>query len=254
VTLALDTVALGVAQVRAAADFYEAVFAPATTERDGATVLDLGGNGEVVLAERDALARSAWRDGASSGFGGYTLNFIVEQPAEVAAVIDAAERNGATVLKPAKKSLFAGYSGVFRAPDGAIWKIASPKRKDSGPAADPPAPTETVVLLAVAEPKASKAFYEALGLVADRDYGDKYIDFTLRPGATRLGLMKRAELAKDAAVDPAGAGFSGLVLERAVASEDEAAELLGAAVTAGGTAGAGHFADPDGHLWRAALR
>lgn len=248
-TLALDAITLEVPQVRAAADFYAAVFAPETAERDGATVLDLGGNGEFVLTERDSESQ------APTGFGGWTLNFIVEQPSEVKAVLDAAERGGATVLKPAKKSMFAGFSAVFRAPDGAVWKVASPKRKDSGPAGEPPVPTETVLLLAVADPKASKAFYEKLGLVVDRDYGDKYIDFELVPGSTRLGLMRIADLAKDAGVDPAGEGPGGLVLEHRTANADETAGILAAAASAGGaTVDAAHFADPDGHLWKVAAR
>ncbi|WP_030157473.1 VOC family protein [Glycomyces sp. NRRL B-16210] len=248
-TLALDAITLEVPQVRAAADFYSEVFAPKTAERGGATVLDLGGNGEIVLTE--------WGSGAPepAGFGGWTLNFIVEQPAEVKAVLDAAERGGATVLKPATKSMFAGFTAVFRAPDGAIWKVASPKRKDTGPAGEPPIPTETVLLLAVADPKASKAFYEKLGLVVDRDYGDKFVDFALVPGATRLGLMRIADLAKDAGVDAAGEEPGGLVLEHRTATSDEAAEVLAAAAAAGGGAvDAAHFADPDGHLWKITAR
>src|SRR5699024_3265537 len=113
------------------------------------------------------------------GFRGYTLNYTVDQPSEVESVMALAAKAGAEVLKPAKKSLFAGVSAVFRAPEGTVWKIAAPTRKDTGPAGHPPKPTEVVVILGVAAPKASRDFYVSLGMDVDRDYGNKFIDFKL---------------------------------------------------------------------------
>jgi predicted lactoylglutathione lyase len=176
-------------------------------------------------------------------------------------VLNAAFQNGARVLKPAKKSLFAGFSAVCQAPDGAVWKLAAPIRKDTGPAGGPPLPTETALFLGVAEPNASKAFYTALGMIVDRDYGSKYIDFRLAPGTCRLGLLPRQVLAKDAGVGEAGTGFRAMVLTCEAGSRAEVDALLAAAVSAGGrvavAAGeteqggySGHFADPDGYLWK----
>ncbi|MFC7586129.1 VOC family protein [Nonomuraea antimicrobica] len=113
----------------------------------------------------------------------------------------------------------------------------------------------------MAEPTASKTFYAALGMTVDRDYGNKYVDFHLTPGCSRLGLLPRATLAKDAGIGGDGAGFRAVVLHHRAGSRAEVDAILAAAHSAGGriavAAGegarggySGHFADPDGHLWR----
>jgi hypothetical protein len=144
--------------------------------------------------------------------------------------LHAAVQSGAKVLKLARKGLFGGFSGVYQAPDGAIWKLAAPTKKDTGPAGEPPLPTETGAILGVAEPKVSKVFYEALGMTVDRDYGSKFVDFTLTPGTCRFGLMPRKALAKDAGVGEDGAGFRAAVLKRRAESREEVDAVLTAAV------------------------
>lgn len=109
-----------------------------------------------------------WPPGANAvsdtaGFRGHVLIYIVSQPTEVEMVMKAAIEAGAEVLEPTKKALVGSFSGLFRIPDGAIWKLASASNKDTGPAAQPPRPTETTIILGVEKPKASKAFYQALG-------------------------------------------------------------------------------------------
>lgn len=173
--------------------------------------------------------------------------------------MQAAAEAGADVLKTAKKALFGSFSGVFRAPDGAIWKVAAATNKDKGPAGDPPRPTEHLVILGVAKPKASKAFYEALGMVVDLDYGSKYLDFKPRSGASKFALMERGVLTRDAGVDKDGTGFQAMAFDHKAESREEVDSLLAAAVSAGGQIAvaawesegsyAGSFADPDGFLW-----
>ncbi len=125
-----DVVALGVPDVDNARAFYTTVFSLDPGEGDP---IDLHGAGRIALIDQEALAADAGVPGLTSGFRGFTMNYTVNQPGEVEAVLSAAEQGGATVIKPVKKSLFAGVSGVFRAPDGAIWKVAAPTRKDTGP-------------------------------------------------------------------------------------------------------------------------
>ncbi|MGC7096964.1 VOC family protein [Amycolatopsis lurida] len=185
-----------------------------------------------------------------SGDGLCVLTYVVDQPSEVEAVLATAVRHGAKVLKPAKKSLFAGYAAVCQAPDGSVWKLTAPTKKDTGPAANPPVPTELVAILGVADPKASKAFYEALGMKVDRDYGAKFIDFQLTPGRPRLGLMNRAALVKDAGADSSRATLTCLVDSRPAVDA-----MLAAAESAGGriTDADGEFTDPDGYRWKVQL-
>src|SRR5881275_63462 len=69
----------------------------------------------------------------TTGFRGFTVSLLVSQPATVDALAAVALEAGGTPLKPVKKS-FWGYGGVVAAPDGAIWKIATSAKKDTGPA------------------------------------------------------------------------------------------------------------------------
>ncbi|MBE1533186.1 VOC family protein [Actinomadura algeriensis] len=264
-TLSLDIISLGAPQVEAARAFYASAFSTTATGDDRTADLDLHGTGRLALHQIDALAGDAGTDPATTGFRGHVLSAIVRRPAEVKALLDAATAGGATVVKPAKKALFGEFTAVFRGPDGAVWKLAAATKKDTAPVADPPRPTETAVYLGVIEPTASKAFYEKLGMNVEHDYGDKFIDFAVTGGASRLGLLTRKALAKDVGVDEHGDGFSALVLTHSAASRDEVDALLAAAHSAGGRitapaartdrgAYAGRFTDPDGHHWQITTR
>ncbi|GAB3230437.1 glyoxalase [Glycomyces halotolerans] len=263
-TFALDLITIAVPDVRAAHAFYTAAFSPSDVADHGGWVdLDLHGTGHIGLYGTDDLAAETGAEPATSRFGGAVLSVVVDQPSEVEALVASAAEQGAEILKPAKKGFFGGFSAVYRAPDGAVWKLAAPTKKDTGPAASPPAPTETAVFLGVADPQTSKAFYEALGMTVDRDYGDKFVDFTIEPGKCRLGLLPSRSLAKDAGLDEETAANPAVVCNRTVASREEVDAVMTTAVEAGGRveieAGerdwggySGHFADPDGFLWKIA--
>ena len=161
----------------------------------------------------------------TTGFRGFTLSLVVSQPSTVDSLIDTALDGGATVLKPVAKS-FWGYGGVVQAPDGAIWKVATSSKKDEGPAT-----TEfddLVLLLGVADVKASKRFYVDRSLTVAKGFGSKYVEFDSSP--VKLALYGRRALAKDAGVFPDGTGSHRIV----IASD------------------AGTFTDPDGFAWEAA--
>ncbi|WP_211228494.1 VOC family protein [Glycomyces tenuis] len=261
--LSLDVITLGTPDVRAAHDFYTGVLAPLVADYGEWVDLDMHGTGHVGLYGTENLAADAGAEGAPSGFRGYVVSYVLKQPSEVEAVVEAAGRHGAKVLKPAKKALFGAFSGVFEAPDGSIWKVSAPTKKDTGPAGEPPVPTETAALLGVAEPKRSKTFYETLGMTTDRDYGDQYIDFLPAAGTCRFGLMTRAALAKDVGADEGGAGFRAVAFNRTAASRADVDALMERADAAGGRIAtpaveqewggySGHFTDPDGFLWKVA--
>ncbi len=164
-------------------------------------------------------------DAPTTGFRGFTLSLVVSQPATVDGLIGTALAAGATPLKPAKKG-FWGYGGVLRAPDGAIWKVATSSKKDTGPATRQI--EEIVLLLGVADVAASKRFYVDHGLEVARSFGRKYVEFATTP--VKLALYGRRALAKDAGVSPDGSGS-----HRIVIGSD-----------------AGSFTDPDGFAWEPA--
>ncbi|MCF8610949.1 VOC family protein [Gordonia sp. HY285] len=254
-TLALDVVTLA-GDVSASKDFYAAAFSPLRTESAGTVEVDMHGTGRFELAPTTAGVAP---EVASSPFPGYVVTYALAQPSEVQAVMDAAAHAGAQVLKPAKKALFGSFSGSFRAPDGSIWKVAADSNKNKEPAAAAPRPTEISIILGVKDPKASRTFYQALGLKTDRDYGNKYIDFQPADNAVRLCLMQRNVLAKDVGINDPGDGTGGLTLSHRAETSEDIDQLISTAESAGGRSatpqahhagsGSGHFADPDDFRW-----
>jgi hypothetical protein len=157
------------------------------------------------------------------------LSLVVAQPNIVDTLIDAAAQGGATTLKAAQKS-FWGYGGVVRAPDGAIWKIASSAKKNSGPATREI--DDFVLLLGAADVKAAKEFYVARGLSVAKSFGSKYVEFGAAGSPVKLALYSRRAAAKDAGVSADGTGSHRIVI-------------------AGGSE---PFTDPDGFAWQATTR
>ena len=161
----------------------------------------------------------------TTGFRGFTLSLVVSQPSTVDSLIGTALDAGATALKPAAKG-FWGYGGVVRAPDGAIWKDATSSKKESGPATRQV--DDIVLLLGVADVKASKRFYVERGLSVAKSFGSKYVEFESPSTHVKLALYGRRALAKDAGVSPDGTGSHRIVI------------------------GSGApFTDPDGFTWEA---
>src|SRR5579871_2706799 len=189
---------------------------PAAAEEFYATAFGLG----------DRLLVQA-ADAPTSGFRGFLLSLVVAQPNIVDTLIDAAAHGGATILKPAGKS-FCGYGGVVQAPDGAIWKIASSEKKNSGPATREI--DDFVLLLGAADVKATKQFYLAHGLSVAKSLSSKYVEFDAAGSPVKLALYSRRAAAKDAGVTADGTGSHRIVI-------------------AGGSQ---PVTDPDGFAWQAA--
>ncbi|NQX12702.1 glyoxalase [Microbacteriaceae bacterium VKM Ac-2855] len=159
----------------------------------------------------------------SSGFRGFTLSLLVAQPANATALLDSAIAAGASVVKPAAKSLW-GFGGVVRAPDGTVWQVATSAKKDTAPASRD---FETVTLLLAADDvSASKSFYAERGFTVGKNFG-KYVEFR-GDGPVSLALYTRKALAKNAGVAPEGSGSHRLIVD----------------------ADAGAFVDPDGFVWQ----
>jgi predicted lactoylglutathione lyase len=175
----------------------------------------------------DAPLRFRSSDTPTTGFRGFTLSLVAPQPGNVDALIRGALDAGATTVKPTKKS-FWGYGGVVQAPDGAIWKIATSSKKDSGPATRQF--DELVLLIGAEDVAASKRFYVDRGLNVAKSFGRKYVQFENGSSPVTLALYGRRALAKDAGVSPDGGGSHRIVV--------------------GGDGGS--FTDPDGFAWEPA--
>ena len=201
-TAPITSVTLGVSDPTPAAAFYATAF----------------GLGDMVRIDAS--------DTPTAGFRGFTLSLVVAQPSTVDSLVGTALDGGATALKPVEKS-FWGYGGVVQTPDGTIVKVASSTKKDTGRATRQI--DDVVLLLGVANVKASKQFYVERGLSVARSFGSKYVEFDTQGSPIKLALYSRRAAAKDAGVDPAGSGSHRLVINGA----------------------AGPFTDPDGFVWEA---
>ncbi|HWU06348.1 MAG TPA: glyoxalase [Streptomyces sp.] len=191
---------------------------PAAAEEFYATAFGLGPELRVRASEAP-----------TAGFRGCTLSLTVSGPATVDGFIGAALDAGARPVKPATKS-FWGYGGVVRAPDGALWKIATSKKKDKGPATR--GIDRFVLLLGVDDVLASKRYYVERGLAVGKSFGRRYVDFDTPSSPVKLGLYGRRALAEDAGVSPEGTGSHRLTI----------------------AGDSGPFTDPDGFAWEPAAR
>ena len=54
----------------------------------------------------------------------FSIGHNVGSKEEVDALMQQAEAAGATIVKPAAKAFWGGYSGYFQDPDGHLWEIA----------------------------------------------------------------------------------------------------------------------------------
>jgi predicted lactoylglutathione lyase len=198
----IDSITLEVADTAAAERFYTAAF----------------GLGDLLHVRAS--------DAATTGFRGFTLSLIVAQPSTVSALVDSAVDAGASTLKPVEKSVW-GYGGVVRAPDGAIWKVATSAKKETGPSTRQV--DKIVLLLGAEDVAASKRLYVGRGLAVGKSFGS-YVDFAMPSSPIGLGLYKRRALAKDAGVAPEGSGSHRLLIN----------------------SGAESFTDPDGFTWEPA--
>lgn len=121
----------------------------------------------------------------------------------------------------------------------------------------------SIITLGVADLKASRAFYDALGWkVASEDQSEEIVAYDLL--SMTLALYPRDKLAEDAKIPlTEKPQYSNITLAYNVESEDAVDAMLREAVDAGATlvkaaekvfwgGYSGYFADPDGNLWEVA--
>src|SRR5919108_2670852 len=117
------------------------------------------------------------------------------------------------------------------------------------------------VLIGVRDMDRAKRFYsEGLGWPVQQAT-PAYVGFEAAAGSPAIALYEWKALADDGGVAPDGEGFRGVTFNYFVRSDDRVDAVLAEAERAGGSIikpGAqaqwggytGHFADPDGHLWK----
>jgi len=120
----LNLITLGVDDFEKSVAFYEGL----GWKRSAASVEELAlfPLGGIVLAlhPRHALAEDAMATDPKPGFSGITLSFNAKSEAEVNEVMKEVAQLGGTIVKPAQKVYWGGYSGYFKDPSGHLIEVA----------------------------------------------------------------------------------------------------------------------------------
>jgi catechol 2,3-dioxygenase-like lactoylglutathione lyase family enzyme len=117
-------ITLGVRDMERAVDFYgQGLGFPRMESPPEVAFFTLNGSW-LGLYGRDALAEDATVSAAGSGFAGFALAHNVESEESVRDVLSQAVEAGATLVKPAQKVFWGGYSGYFADPEGYLWEVA----------------------------------------------------------------------------------------------------------------------------------
>jgi len=121
----INIVTLGVEDVARAAEFYEALGWQRSTASMEEIVWFKTTGSILGLFGWRALAEDAHLPAEpKTAFGGITLAINVESEEAVDAALEAAARAGGTIIKPAERADWGGYSGYFTDPDGHAWEVA----------------------------------------------------------------------------------------------------------------------------------
>jgi predicted lactoylglutathione lyase len=122
----LTVITLGVSDMRASIAFYEALGFARKLRATGEAVAFFDTGGPVIgLFPWNQLARDATLPDhpRPKTFRGTTLAWNCGSAEEVDEVLDFAISKGASLLKPAHKTDYGGYSGYFADPDNHPWEV-----------------------------------------------------------------------------------------------------------------------------------
>jgi predicted lactoylglutathione lyase len=119
----VSLITLGVEDLERSRSFYEQLGWRGQEVEE--TVFFQAGGSAVVLWSREKLvADCGITEDTSCGLDGVTLAHNVRSTTEVDDILAVAERAGARITRPASRTLYGGYAGVFLDPDGHAWEVA----------------------------------------------------------------------------------------------------------------------------------
>ena len=110
----ISLVTLGVTDLARARTFYEAIGWGGAQQPDD----------EVCFFQAGGMVFGLWTALGGHGAPGIELAHNVGSPDQVEAVLAEATAAGGTVVRPAERAEWGGYSGAFADPDGYVWEVA----------------------------------------------------------------------------------------------------------------------------------
>lgn len=119
----ISLITLGVDDLARARRFYEAGLGWQPGDApEGVVFYQLPGIALALFGRAD-LAEDAHHP-VDGRFSGITIAINQRTEADVDGVLEQAVAAGATLLKPAERVFWGGYSGYFADPDGHVWEVA----------------------------------------------------------------------------------------------------------------------------------
>lgn len=126
----LSVITLGVDDLDRAVAFYRDGLGLATQgiigqefEHGAVAFFELQGGVALALWPRVSLAHDTGLSRGPSSPTELSLGHNVHRREEVDDIMQAAERAGAHIIKPAAATFWGGYAGYFQDPDGHLWEI-----------------------------------------------------------------------------------------------------------------------------------
>ena len=123
----ISVITLGVRDFDGTKRFYnEGLGWPIQQEQEDWVCFGLGdGSSALALYPWDAFAEDAGVAADGSGFRGVSFAYNVRSEDRVDAVLSEAERAGAAIVQPVRRTEWGGYSGYFADPEGHLWEVAT---------------------------------------------------------------------------------------------------------------------------------
>ncbi len=121
----LNLITLGVDNFERSLSFYEKGLGWKKSDKsmDGLALFPLG---RIVLAlhPREELSDDCTLPYQATGFSGLTISYNAKSEQEVDEVLKQIAALGGTIIKPAQKVYWGGYSGYFKDLDGYLFEVA----------------------------------------------------------------------------------------------------------------------------------
>ena len=124
ITLAVDDLERAVAFYRDGLGFATRGIVGAEFENGAVAFFTLRSGLKLALWPRSSMAIDSGLAPGPRGGLAFSLGHNVASATEVDEAMRQAERAGATIVKPAQKTFYGGYAGLFQDPDGHLWEVA----------------------------------------------------------------------------------------------------------------------------------
>lgn len=121
----LNLITLGVNDFEKSVAFYEKGLGWKRSDKsvDELTLFPLGGI-TLALHPKEELAKDVTLSYQPSQFYGITISYNAKSEQEVNEILNHITSIGGTIIKPAQKVFWGGYSGYFKDPDGYLFEVA----------------------------------------------------------------------------------------------------------------------------------